>query len=500
MPLNELVRPTTNLLSYSQYYTEEQYRAVVFTPEMFGSKGDGLQDDTAAVQAAFTAAAAASKAVLTRLPALVEISRPHLIKGTLQLDAGRVRVRGRGPGAFILASDGVFTNNYAFNIFGGDTLVAYSAKSAAIFEGLCFFGTGRATNLWYAATSGSNSNNNGVCLRTVKDCSIRGINCVYTNGPGGWGWSWISCQFSDCNNLGNITHQVDTYERHTFLDCIWQGSGVAFLLNNSDGCIYWYGGSFDFCDGVADITAGFMYIQGHLEGIARTRSYIRLLGSTASVVLGVDVAVRQNLSTGTWYLCEQYQDYQLTVRDCVITTDGNNAANGLISNKAFRKAGVQLPSASAKLIGYFSCDEELLRDTSGHFTTALTNPSINSVGISGRVLTYKGLFGSGTTAYLNIDIPITGSNQMSFMAECSNSGAGAAVITKQILNANKEVIETITAGDASVAAGAANVRWGLRSVMDIPQTAAFLRLQVNGFYLSTSAEFKIHSLKMWLGQ
>ena len=487
-----LQRLSSALIKLYSNYTLKDYHEDIITPEMFPG------NDDAKLQAAVAYAEGKSLPALgIYTPVAITLNRKYTITKELIVNGGRVRFLSEGAGCIVVSNTGVYADGCAIHITGGDNLASYTAAAKPIFDGVTFLSEGRLVDLFLAYTSGANSNNNGACLHSVSNCSFRGFRRIFTNGDGGWGWSWVNCQFSFNQTLGYIRHKTDTYERFSYTNCIWQGGGVAFDMDNSDGRIYWTAGSFDFCDGIADIQAGFIHLQGHIESIGRTRSYIKLLGPTASATLTCDIAIRQNTAT-QWYLCEQYQDHQLCLRDFDLTTDGVNVSSGLISNKAFTKSHVYLPSDAAKLIGYFSCDEELLLSGSGFFTTELTRSDIMSVSIASGVLTFKGLFGAGTTSFMYLDIPITGKNQLSFKMVCSNTSDSSVNFTKHLLNANKQIVSDLTQGNSSIAAGAANTTVGLRTVVNIPQTASYLRLSFNGFPLSSTKELQIKSLKVWL--
>lgn len=204
-----------------------------------------------------------------------------------------------------------------------------------------------------------------------------------------------------------------------------------------------------------------------------------------------------NTST-VWYLVQQYQDYQLKIDNLTIVHDGNNVSSALISDKKFAKGFIYFASDAAKLMEYFSCDAELLSTTTGYFDYSLSNSAVTTASISGNSLIYAGVGSSGTTSYLYIDIPIHNTRQFSVLLVASNtSSLGSIPFTKQILTDSKSVISTITDGTASFAASSSNVVGGLRTMEQIPPSAAFLRLIFNGFYLNSSSAFTISSLKVW---
>jgi len=466
---------------------------------MMAASGDGVSDDSTAIQDAFNEAA--SRAIMVNgsyAPQVVYLNRTYRITRTLVMDGTRVRVQALAGGELYFDnSAGGFTNNVCITVTNNNNLAAFSGHAGALFRGVKFSCPDRSLDLFYSVRGDAISANNGACLHALYDCTFRGFNKIFTHGPGGWGWSWYSCQASNCQWWLYLTPQADTYERMSFYGCTWQSGGIAFYINNPNGKVYWSDGSFDYSTAIATIESGHITLEGHIENTGRIASLIKLNGSGCSVSVKGMMAFVGNTSTA-WYLVEQYQDDQLSIDDLTIIHDGNNAASGLISNKRFRKGAIFMMSDSAKLMGYFSCDAELLLDSTAYFDFSLSNSAITTAAISGGKLIFKGVGSSGTASYLYIDIPLNCCGQVSFKIVASNTSTlGAIPVTKQILTAAKTVIDTWTEGTGSWGPGAASVTGGLRTVKNIPPAAAFLRLTFNGFYLNSSNAFTIESLKVW---
>lgn len=475
-----------------------QQSILYVTPEQNGAIGDGVADDSNAVQAALNKAASRSLASPSGgfVPQFVVLSRLYRITKTLTHDGSKVRVIALGGGCLYFDPAGTFTNSQGIVVTNNNNLAAFIGNAGALYQGVAFLTSGNTLDLFYAVRGDATSSNNGACLHNINSCVFRGFNKIFTHGAGGWGWVWTSCQFSNCQYLLYMTTQPDTYERMSFYGCTWQSGGIAFYVNNSNGKIYWQDGSFDYCTGIATIVAGHLILSGHIENTGRTASLITITGSNASVTISGMWAIVSNTST-VWYLVEQYQDYQLKVDNLTIIHDGNNVSSGLISNKKFEKGFIFFASDASKLMAYFSCDAELLLTTSAYFDFSLSNSAVTTASITGGKLKYTGVGSSGTTSYLNIDIPIHDCRQLSFLLTASNTAEGSIPITKQLLTDSKAVISTLTEGTASWGAGSASVVGGLRTVKDIPRSAAYLRLTFNGFYLNSTTAFTIESLKVW---
>lgn len=469
------------------------------TPEMMEAAGDGVADDSLAFQAALDEAA--SRAIMVNGsygPQVVYLNRSHRITKTLVMDGTKVRVQALAGGELYFDnSAGGFTNNVCITVTNNNNLAAFSGHAGALFRGVKFSCPDRSLDLFYSVRGDAVSANNGACLHALYDCTFRGFNKIFTHGPGGWGWSWYSCQASNCQWWLYLTPQADTYERMSFYGCTWQSGGIAFYINNPNGKVYWRDGSFDYSTAIATIDSGHITLEGHIENAGRIASLIKLNGSGCSVSIKGMLAIVGNTSS-VWYLVEQYQDNQLSIDDLTFIHDGANVASGIISNKRFRKGAIFLMSDSAKLAAYYSCDAEMLLDTTAYFDFSLSNSAITTASISGGKLIYTGVGSGGTTSYLYIDIPLCGAEQVSFRLIASNTSTlGSIPIIKQLLTSNKSVIETWTEGTGSFGASSQSVVGGLRTVKNIPPAAAFLRLTFNGFYLNSTNSFTIESLKVW---
>lgn len=497
MALDKLVRPTQELLSYSPYYTFAEIAGEHITPEQFGNVED-VDDHTLLLQAAIDAAEAASGTSNgIYVPKTVLLSRNYNVSATLNLNASKVRLHGVAGAGINFTADGSYTNSRCISITGSSPNAAYVGQSQALFEGLVFTATGKTLDLFYVLRNSSVSGDTGACLHNVSNVSCRGFNRIFTHGSGGWGWSFFGCQFSSCNMLMQIVTASDTYERHSFFGCTWQNGGYAFNIANPDGKVYWFGGSIDYSDGLATISAGHLEASGHNEWTARTLPLVKITGSNASVVVSGTMFVRNN-STSTYYMLEQYRKRQVAIRDLTFVTDGTNISYGLISNLEVSKSNLFFTNDAGKSIAYNSSDESLLNNSALAADYSLTISTNHTVTVSGGTLTVTATAG-GTNAHLYIDIPVVGSSKLAFKMVASNtSSSGAIFLNKSTLTLGKTQIENLSSsGTASWAAGAASVAGGSVTLFDLPKTAGYFRLDFNLVNLAAGTSFTIESLKLF---
>ncbi|HHB6985111.1 TPA: hypothetical protein ACN7KE_000594 [Klebsiella pneumoniae] len=480
----------------------DQYLATVFfiTPEQYGAKGDTVQDDSDALEDAI------NKAVATSLmsggvytPVVVQLNKPYRITRTITIDASRVRLNAISGCGVYVDHDGTYTDNKVFNITGsGPNAAVAASKVGALFDGVLFLTSGeKKLDLFHAVRDSTASNDNGACLHNVSNIAARGFRTIFTHGAGGWGWNFIGCLFSGNINLMDIITAGDTYERHTFVGCLWGNGGYAFKMNNPNGKIYWTGGSVDYCDGLAQIAQGHMEVNGHNEWTARDKPIVEITGSNASVTVSGTMFVRGNTDT-QYYMFQQYQKRQVTLKDTVFITDGVNTNKGLISNLEVVKSNLTFPNDAAKIIAYHSSDESLLTSNNAVVDFSLSATANHTVSVIDGKLTVTAVAG-GTTSHLYIDIPVMGNTKVGFKLVASNtSSLGAISLNKSLLTLSKRQISDLSAsGTASWPASTASVAGGSVTLFDIPRQAAFIRLDFNVANLTTGTSFIIESLKMF---
>ncbi|HBL6842380.1 TPA: hypothetical protein LSH20_001762 [Klebsiella oxytoca] len=478
------------------------YLATVFfiTPEQNGAKGDTVQDDSDGLEDAI------NKAVATSLmsggvytPVVVQLNKPYRITRTITIDASRVRLNAISGCGVYVDPDGTYTDNKVFNITGsGPNAAVAASKVGALFDGVLFLTNGeKKLDLFHAVRDSTASNDNGACLHNVSNIAARGFRTIFTHGAGGWGWNFTGCLFSGNINLMDIITAGDTYERHTFVGCLWGNGGYAFKMNNPNGKIYWIGGSVDYCDGLAQITSGHMEVNGHNEWTGRTKPLVEITGPNASLTVSGAIFVRGNTDT-QYYMFQQYQKRQVTLKDTVFITDGVNVSKGLISNLEVVKSNLTFPNDAAKSIAYHSSDESLLTSNNTVVDFSLSDNANHTVSVTDGKLTVTAVTG-GTTSHLYIDIPVMGNTKVGFKLAASNtSPLGAISLNKSLLTLSKRQISDLSnSGTASWPASAASIAGGSVTLFDIPRQAAFLRLDFNVANLTTGTSFIIESLKMF---
>ncbi|MBP2858896.1 hypothetical protein J8657_14930 [Dickeya oryzae] len=270
------------------------------------------------------------------------------VSSTIKIDASKVSIH--GPLTIIFTKNGNF-DNYAIVVTGNpDVDAAYSNIVDSFFSGVHFISEKRTLDLFFAYNPENNSNRNASCLLSIYSCRFTGFRRVFSNGAGGWGWNWFSCGFNNCDRLLYLTRQPDSYERFTFIGCIWQNGGYAFEIDNPDGVVYWQAGSFDYCEGIALINEGHVEINGHVEYVKRKQPVVVLRKKNASFVFnGGAIFVRQNPEQ-PYVIFDQAFDYQTTLTSVRFATDGINVTSCVISNRPCWKNNLIFTNQMAELI------------------------------------------------------------------------------------------------------------------------------------------------------
>ncbi|QRS18658.1 pectate lyase family protein [Klebsiella oxytoca] len=468
------------------------------TPEQDGAKGDGIEDDTDAILSTINRALSRSvTATGIYVPVTIQLSSIYRITKSITVEGSRIRFSGLAGCGFFIDSAGSYTDSKVFLISGEGPEAAYVGQSGSLFENVCFLTTGKTLDLFHSVRNSSVSGDNGACLHNISNISARGFNRVFTHGSGGWGWTWVGCQFSGCTNLMNIVTASDTYERHSFFGCTWQNGGYAFVINNPDGRIYWHAGSIDYSDGLASIGAGFIEASGHNEWTARSLPLVTITGSNAFVKMSGTMFVRNNTTT-QYYIFKQYQARQVFIDDVVFVTDGVNTSYGLISNYEVIKGNLAFTNDASKSIAYNSSDENMISGTIVNADYSLSSTASHSVSVVDGKITVTAS-ASGVTSHLYIDIAVTGRTKLAFKMIASNtSSAGAISLNKSLLTLGKSQIANLsTSGTASWAANAASVPGGSVTVFDVPKQAGYFRLDFNVANLAAGTSFIIESLKLF---
>ncbi|MGX5195219.1 hypothetical protein ACV8BG_30945, partial [Klebsiella oxytoca] len=110
------------------------------------------------------------------------------------------------------------------------------------------------------------------------------------------------------------------------------------------------------------------------------------------------IFVRGNTDT-QYYMFQQYQKRQVTLKDTVFITDGVNASKGLISNLEVVKSNLTFPNDAAKSIAYNSSDESLLTSNNAVVDFSLSATANHTVSVTDGKLTVTAVTG-GTTSHL----------------------------------------------------------------------------------------------------
>lgn len=267
----------------------------------------------------------------------VEVNLCGAIKITQSLRINASRINIRGPVTFYFE----LKKKSDFGIIlesDGEPGASYTNGVGSLFDSINFC-TKTKIKLIFASNK-NNSNNNPSCLINISQCRFSGFKNIFTNGPGGWGWSWDRCGFDRCDNLLYLTQQMDTYERFTFTACIWQNGGVAFFVDNPFGKIYWNTGSFDYCDAIAVLNKGYVSVSGHLE-IKNPKDPMVRMNSTECGFYFTNGNIYIFDKNEEYILFQQFEDGQVTLRDIDFLYDNVDSNLLKISNEQFASSSLK---------------------------------------------------------------------------------------------------------------------------------------------------------------
>ncbi|WP_260524247.1 phage tail protein [Serratia sp. PL7] len=475
------------------------------TPSMAGAKGDGVRNDTAELQAIINSTAAdsitidyagSSEGAVSMVRECI-LNKVYRITGPIIIDATKVRLGQLGGAGIFVDPTGNYPNGYAIKVTGAANLAAYHGHVAAIFNGVHFYSYGRSVDVFYVENAVTNSNNNGSALHNIIGCSFRGFREIFTHGVGGWGWNWFGCQVSNCDTWMNLRKKNDTYERHSFDSCIFQNGGVAFIIDNVEGKVYWHKGSIDYCIALAHISAGHIESNGHHEFSARTTPLVKITGQNASASISGTLFIRNNTAS-EYYMFEQYNDNQVDISNLFINSDGINLASGRLSNFRLNKRAIALRTDAARYIAYNSADERQIDGSVIYPDYSLSETTYHSVSFSNGELVVQ-CSGSGVPGYLFIDIPIAGNEYIAFKVTARNTSEnGKIFLEKKLLSLNKrEVADFSSSGTTVWAPGGASalyVNGGSMTVFKVDKSAGFLRTVFNLAQMHAGDMFIVSSL------
>lgn len=447
----------------------------------FGAVGDGVTDDTAAIQAAVSAAEAAFDA---RYIASVYTAKTTLkVQGTFKI-TGTITYHGtkvafEGPGTF-LVSAGTYTSNRVLvctNTGGSVVNGAFSNISTDTLRDLNLYTTEPGLTAIYA-TDNTSGNNVASCLQSVTNCRFGGFDKIFAHGSSGWGFSWDKCGATLCNYWFYLTDEVNSYERHSATHCTFQSGGKLLHIDNLDGKVYWHGGSIDYCTGIGDIIQGYAEINSHIEYKERTVPLATITSGHLHISGGL-LAVR--LETGGAYdLISQAADHQLTVTNLDVISDGSIPVPGTVrfTNRPFLHENIVIGSQNAGrlfMVGqYYSMDMQA-------FEATLYGSGLTLVQDAAKIEVTSSV-GSGGTKGVYIDIPINSAvaKRIGWKYLASNTAVNAAFPTQRLLSKNKLVQTSFILGDVSIAGGASNVQIDSdNQTTECKEWHGYLRISIN---------------------
>ncbi len=152
---------TMNRLVLAEHGINGAHRWIDVTHPDFGAKGDGVSDDTLAIQAAFDSVATTGGVRTIYFP-----SGTYIVTGVININKNEITVRGEGESSRIMVKSG--TGDLKFGGFGAIFLLAAGTKNVTIRD-LHFDGNAdNNTASTYCAIRGENTD-----FLTVRDTFIR---------------------------------------------------------------------------------------------------------------------------------------------------------------------------------------------------------------------------------------------------------------------------------------------------------------------------------------
>lgn len=464
----------------------------------FGAMGNGVADDTTAIQAAVSAAEAAfdARVVSGALTAKskIFIFGTYRITGTITFNGSKVCFE--GPGTFLVAA-GTYTSNRVFvcNSNGGSvTNGAFSNIATDLFRNLNFTTSQASLVALYAEDTTGISNNDASCLHSITNCRFWGFDKVFAHGQSGWGFSWEKCGFVACNYWLYLTSEPNTYERHSASHSIFQNGGKLLYINNPNGKVYWHSGSIDYCTGIGDIVSGFVEINSHIEYVNRSVPVATITSGHLLISGGLLAVINENGST--YNVISQAADNQLTIKDLVIISDGS-ITNATITNRPYSHSGITIGnSVTGRLFFtpvYFDVDMR-------SFEVALFGTGLTLVQNATKIEVTSSVGGGGSKGF-EVYIPLNSeiAKNVAWTFTASNTSAGSVFVDKALVSKNKGVATALVLGDTFVAAGVSSV-----TVDSDSQTAicaehhGFLKLIFNCVNMGTSTVFTINALRPYV--
>ena len=219
----------------------------------FGAKGDGVADDTEAIQAAIYSLVDTKTKGTVLIP-----TGKYVIKSKLEIDIAYVSIKANA--ATIDASN--ITSGEALHVYGSYYPPFYQSMNCL--EGFELIGAGRNTD-----TIGIlfNSSTGGTSHTSYFKLNINKFKTGIVFGSHSYLQTFINCDVSDCKTCVLMPAGYTDYgEKISFIGCTLYDSNNAIEINNGDGAFFITQTSIDYTQHVATVTAGILFLTDcHIE-------------------------------------------------------------------------------------------------------------------------------------------------------------------------------------------------------------------------------------------
>lgn len=284
----------------------------------FGAVGDGVTNDTAAIQAAFDRAATLGSGFVIFDPAAT-----YVCNSGLTLNSNKVGIIGNGAALTFAA----MTTGDALTITQTEVDSNYrnSLNHAHPITGLIFIGPGMATTAVRCLTIDDNTGSNVSSGITVSNCSFVNFAKDVKIGTGAFCCSFRNCNFTNLSGSATtysievLTGATNAGERNTFTECMWNNRNYILNHTNANANTHFTDCSMDYSTRAFTVTAGAVYVTGgHIENSADSDYYYYVSGGS-SLLSFVDVDISTTAAKTTYspfYSDSTCTNGGIVIRDC----------------------------------------------------------------------------------------------------------------------------------------------------------------------------------------
>lgn len=317
----------------------------------YGAVGDGTTDDTTALNALFTAAAALGNAYVTLSPAAT-------YKCTSGLSINPNKVGLIGNGAIISFATATTGDMISFTQTESDGNMRNARNRAHPIQGVLFVGPGVATTAVRAVNINDSSSPNIISGITFKDCAFINFAKDVNFGSGAF-----CCTFENCNftlttgspttySIEILTGVTNGGERNVFLNCMWNNRPYVLSHTNANATTFFNSCSLDYNTRTFTVTAGQVFVNGgHIEQSADTDYWFSVAGGNA--IINFTAVSFNSMAAKTTYN-PFYSDSTCTqggiiIRDCMFNHTGTFTIPLIGGTGMTSVSGLMLQSSSSKM-------------------------------------------------------------------------------------------------------------------------------------------------------